>query len=406
MRKLKILVVGSNSRPVAVSAKKIGHTVYAVDYWGDQDLRNTVDAVEAITTYGIGEHPTELEIPLGKKLVELAFRLARKHKEIDYILVSSGLDDYPDLWKSLAEIAPVLGNQPQAIRNVRDRIGFLKHARKSGLASPPTERVSNLEDAISVANEFQYPVVLRPYATSGGFRLKLARNDSELRNTWKIISVDKGEPAYVQKYVEGKLDVSVSVLCDREKCVPVTANEQLIGLRELGVRAPFSYCGNVVPLETKEDVVESITQASLRLGEDFKLAGSNGFDFVISPDGTPIIMECNPRFQGTLECVEAVSGLNLVKEHIKACLGDLRATPILTKGCSVKLILFARQASRIPDLTKTKHIVDIPPSGAFVEKGEPVCTVQLWGTAKDLAIRRAYEIAERVYSFLKPIKSR
>ncbi|MFX1486457.1 MAG: ATP-grasp domain-containing protein [Promethearchaeota archaeon] len=404
MRRLKILIVGSNSRPAAVSAKKIGHEVYAVDYWGDQDLRSTVDDVEAIKTYGLGEHPTESEAPLGMKLVELAFKMAKKHKEVDYVLVSSGLDDYPDLWDSLGEIAPVLGNQPQVIRKVRDRIEFLERARKSGLAIPPTERVTNLEDAISVASKFQYPVVLRPYATSGGFRLKLAKRDSELRSAWEIISTHKGEPAYVQKYVEGKLDVSVSILCDREKCVSVTANEQLIGLRGLGVTAPFSYCGNIVPLKDKEDVIESIIQASLKLGEDFKLAGSNGFDFIISPEDTPIIMECNPRFQGTLECIEEVSGLNLVKEHIRACLGDLRATPILTKGCSVKLVLFARQASIIPDLMKIRHIVDIPPPGAFVEKGEPICSVQLWDTTRESAISHAYEVAERVYSLLRSVK--
>lgn len=402
---MKILVVGSNSRPIAVSAKRMGLMVYVVDYWGDQDLRNVADDFEAIATYGLGEHPTESEAPLSRKLVELAFKLSKKHKDIDYILVDSGLDDYPDLWKSLGEIAPILGNEPRAVQKVRDRIGFLRHARRIGIGSPPTERISDIEDAVSVANKFQYPVILRPYATSGGFRLKLAKDDNELKNAWEGISIDQRESAYIQKYVDGKLDVSVSLLGDGEKCVSVTANEQLIGLKELGVRARFSYCGNIVPLEAEKDIITSILQASLRLGEDFRLVGSNGFDFVISPEGTPIIMECNPRFQGTLECIEAVSGLNLVEEHIKACSGDLRTDPILINGCAVKLILFARQAGRVPDLTEIGYLVDIPPSDAIVEKGEPICTVQLWDNTRDVAAKRAYEIAERVYSMLKPIES-
>ncbi|MFX1363020.1 MAG: ATP-grasp domain-containing protein, partial [Promethearchaeota archaeon] len=288
---MKILVVGSNSRPIAVSAKRMGLMVYVVDYWGDQDLRNVADDFEAIATYGLGEHPTESEAPLSRKLVELAFRLSKKHKDIDYILVDSGLDDYPDLWKSLGEIAPILGNEPRAVQKVRDRIGFLRHARRIGIGSPPTERISDIEDAVSVANKFQYPVILRPYATSGGFRLKLAKDDNELKNAWEGISIDQRESAYIQKYVDGKLDVSVSLLGDGEKCVSVTANEQLIGLKELGVRARFSYCGNIVPLEAEKDIITSILRASLRLGEDFRLVGSNGFDFVISPEGTPIIME-------------------------------------------------------------------------------------------------------------------
>ncbi|MFX0097557.1 MAG: ATP-grasp domain-containing protein, partial [Candidatus Hodarchaeota archaeon] len=405
MKKFRFLVVGSNSRPIAVSAKRMGHRVYVVDYWGDQDLRKIADDVEAITTYGLGEHPSESEAPLSRKLVELAFKLAKKHKDIDYILVDSGFDDYPALWKSLAEIAPILGNKPRAVQKVRDRIGFLKHARKLGIGSPPTERISSIEDAISVADKFQYPIVLRPYATSGGFRLKLAENVDELRDAWKSISIDQRESAYIQKYVEGKLDVSVSILGDGEKCISVTANEQLIGLKELGVSAPFSYCGNIVPLEAEKDIVESIIRASLKLGEDFELVGSNGFDFIISPEGTPIIMECNPRFQGTLECIEAVSGLNLIEEHIRACLGDLRTAPVLINGCAVKLILFAREISRIPDLTKIDHIVDIPPTEAIVEKGEPICTVQLWNSSRDSAAKHAYEIAERVYSMLEPIES-
>ena len=174
-------------------------------------------------------------------------------------------------------------------------------------------------------------------------------------------------------------------------------------MREVGQREPFGYCGNIIPLsaikavaDVCEDIVEKIV---LRFG----LVGSNGIDLVISKDGTPYVIEVNPRFQGTLECVERVLGINLVEAHAKACIqGTL---PTVLKKPSIfctRLISFASQRSVVPDLSALDEVRDIPLPGVVMEQGEPICSIVAEGTDRDSSLRKAKNIVKLIHSSLKP----
>ncbi|MDH5771415.1 MAG: ATP-grasp domain-containing protein, partial [Candidatus Bathyarchaeota archaeon] len=184
----------------------------------------------------------------------------------------------------------------------------------------------------------------------------------------------------------------------------VSVNEQLIGIKRLGANTPFGYCGNIVPLKANEKTVNRIKDVSYALGKKLNLIGSNGFDFVIGKNDELYLMEVNPRFQATLECIQYVTGLNLVSEHIKACHCELPEKIPKPKGYAAKMIVFAKHLSKIPDLSKLKNVFDITPPSIIVDRGEPICTVQMHESTKEKAIRRAWKQVKMIYRLIDALR--
>jgi hypothetical protein len=401
------LVVGFNARPIAASAKVSGFNVLAVDYWGDTDLAGSAEDIETVLKQSSGERPRrELSRPASELLVECAETISARHPgKISFVLVGSGLDDRSDLWKRLGEIAPVLGNSTRTLEIVRNRSTLYQTASELGVPSPMTKVCSSLDETLDAAEKIGYPVVLKPSGGGGGVGIKLSANKSILRdlylNEWKA---NFGDTVFVQEYIRGQ-NVSASIIGDGEKSIVVTVNEQLIGLKELGARMPFIWCGNIVPLQRSKDDKSSrrIASAAKALGTQLKLIGSNGFDFILrDQDKAPVIIECNPRFQGTLECVEMATGINVVAEHVKACRGKMKIRFPEARRCVTKMIPFAKAKCVMGDLHGILGVRDVSPTGIVLEQGDPICTVHRAGETKQRSIQKAKESVRKVYLRLTP----
>jgi len=393
------MVIGFNARPIVRLAKQLGFKVIAIDYWGDMDIVPYADVLLTVlrpTPYVRREHPSHR--PLSELLYELGEKAFYQNDGIDFILLGSGLDDRPDLWSRLNRLAPILGCSPETLETVRDPERLFSMAEKIEVSCPKTERVKEAEECVEVAKKVGFPVVLKPLSGSGGFRLRLARNPSEAKKYFKTVSGRHGE-VFVQGHIEG-VDASSSVLGNGEDCVVVSVNEQLIGIKRLGANTPFGYCGNIVPLKANEKMVNRIKDVSCALGRKLGLVGSNGFDFVLGKDEALYLMEVNPRFQATLECIQYITGLNLVSEHIRACHGELPEEIPKPKGCAVKMIVYAKHLSKIPDLSRLNNVFDITPSSTIVDKGEPICTVQVYENTREKAIREAWNRVQTVYRLI------
>jgi predicted ATP-grasp superfamily ATP-dependent carboligase len=245
-----------------------------------------------------------------------------------------------------------------------------------------------------------FPVVLKPVSGSGGFRIRFANSSDEVKDHFAGVAGER-EEAWVQEHVNG-VDASSSIIGNGRECVVVSVNEQLIGKSELGASTPFGYCGSIVPLAADNEVIERIKIVSSALGKKLGLMGSNGFDFVIGRNNEPYLMEVNPRFQATLECIRFVTGLNLVGEHISACGGQLLRNVPAPNGYAVKMIVFAKEKCVYPDLNGIKSVFDVSHKDVVVEKGNPICTVQVVAEEREKAIRKTMKIVSKIGRMLKP----
>lgn len=398
-----LLLVGLDLVALAKSAKTLGFKVYAADFFGDYDLAKACDAYRAILRQEPEKSCGKIEDQFNPKHFVGLVRELLKEKLLDAMLLSSGLDDSFEVLDELDELVPILGNKPETFRRVRDKHRFFRELERLNLAYPNTAIVESLEDAWKAAKDIGYPVVVKPLSGFAGANIRKAENPKELKEEFKICSKIDGE-AIIQKYIEG-IHASISFLSSKNGVKILSINEQLLGLRELGQLEPFGFCGNIVPLMVSADIFQKCLELTEKIALHFGLLGSNGIDFVLSKDGIPYVIEVNPRFQATFECVERVLGINLVEAHINACLNNYLPDIRLEDGkhC-VRLILYARNRVKAGDLTGLMWVRDVPFPQTIIEKGEPLCSVVVEAERREDALKEAMEKAELIYGkMVKPI---
>ncbi len=396
-----VLAIGVDAAALAVSAASAGYNVFSVDYFGDQDLRQIATESLSILTQKAGKSCGHLENDFAPtKLLDLTNELLARHP-IDAALLASGLDDSPEVLERLNDLVPIIGNHPRTIARVRSKPDFLNELRQLGIRSPRTIRVENLEEATLAAETIGYPVVVKPSASLGGGGIRKANSESELGRAFTQTAAVSSE-ILVQEHISG-IDASMSFIATKKATVLLSLSEQLLGLPELGQEEPFGYCGNIVSAPVDETLTSTCSILVRRVATHFDLAGSNGIDIVISKGNIPYVIEVNPRFQGTLECIQNAGEVNLVKLHVEACMTDTLPDidPDPPKTAWARLILYARQRSRAPDLSAVEEARDRPLPGVIVEKGQPLCSIIVGGTKRDAVFRESMRSAERIYRLVE-----
>jgi predicted ATP-grasp superfamily ATP-dependent carboligase len=397
-----LLLIGMDTTSLAKSAKKAGYKVCAVDYFGDQDLRAVSDCTFSMIQQKEGGSCGRLSANFDvKALLEGAKKMSRVNP-IDAILLSTGLDDSPEVLRELSEIVPILGNSPEMIQKVRDREGFTDELKRLEVPVPETVVVQDLSEAAGASEKIGYPVVAKPVKGFGGAGIRKIEDSEGFGEIFKELFCPQ-QGVVIQEYIQG-IAASVSVISSKNGSSVLTVNEQLIGLSEFGQKEPFGYCGNIVPLNASEDTLSMCRGLAERVVLHFGLVGSNGVDIAISDSGIPYVVEVNPRFQGTLECVENVLDLNMVEAHVKACRKGLlpKVPNTIPKFCT-RLVLFAPHRSVVPDLSRYAEVRDIPLPGVLIEEGEPICSIIAEENDRDSSFKKARNAAQQIFSSLKPI---
>lgn len=394
-----LLVVGIDTVSIAKSAKKAGYEIYAVDYFGDVDLRRVCSECISIIEQRCGKSCGKMKSKFKPKAFLKMTKSLLQKCEMDAILLSSGLDDHFGVLYELDDLSPILGNSPKVIEKVREKPGFFKELKRLGIAYPETMIVNDIEKAKAAAVKIGYPVVVKPIRGFGGVGIRIARSSQELGRVFFEVSL-VSKNVLVQKFIDG-IHASASFLVADKSVKVLTINEQLLGLRFLFQQEPLGYCGNIVPLYFASSIFEKCNHIAEKIALHFGLDGSNGIDLVISKEGIPYVVEVNPRFQGTLECIEKVLEINLVKSHINACLhGSLPTIREKTSSYCTRLILYAPKRIRAPNLTVFREVRDVPLPGTIIEEGEPLCSIITEGMNRDFSFQKAKKLAESIYDML------
>ena len=399
-----LLVVGVDCSALAKSTYRAGYTVFGADYFGDIDLRSVCKESLSIQKQEAGKSCGILGTGFSPDAILALVEKLQEAHELDGCLLASGMEDSHDILAKLHRKTPIIGNNPAIISKVRNRIEFFKELRRLGLTYPETEFVQSVEDAKRVAKDLRYPIVVKPPTGFGGSGIRKLTDKRGLRGTSERIIRDYGG-VLIQEFISG-LPASISFIASQESTEVLTINEQLYGLSEAGQKEEFGYCGNVVPadLGLSYGHVKSVCEDIVgKIGSRFHLTGSNGVDVVLSEDLEPYVLEVNPRFQGTLECVERVLGINLVEAHLKACIQKTLPSfqrSVIEKFCT-RLILYAHHRSSAPALQRP-FVADTPLPGVVIEAGEPLCSVISQERTRAEVLQRSKSLASQVYDLLDP----
>lgn len=405
---MKLLVVGFNARPIAKSAKSAGHDIGVIDYFGDLDLASLTNNCFSV----LRQKPAKtLHRPLHRRPAEYLFHLAQimieEQNDFDGIILGSAFDRYPELIEKFQQLKVRLyANGPDEFRKIREIIEVQKLAKKAGFLTPKTIKVNNKAELLEVAKDWEYPLVTRSGGGGGGSGIKLWTSYIELQEKFNEIEELDGynkTTYFLQEFIKG-LDASASVISTKQELKIVSINEQLIGDKNFNAPGDFSYCGNIVPLSTKKNQLtnEFLGELNEKIRIFFlktNLKGTNGMDFVIK-DNKIYFMEVNPRFQGSIECIEYATGINIVKHHISAFNNNTIALPNNPKyhRKAIKTILFSKSEKlfAINKYPKSKWIVDRTHPGVLIEDKDPICSIVMPIKNVEYGYLKAKELAQKI----------
>jgi carbamoylphosphate synthase large subunit len=211
---------------------------------------------------------------------------------------------------------PVLANPIDAVMTAANKIKTKEFLAKHGLPTTEGKRANSIPEALSIAKDFGYPIVVKIPDNSGGIGMRLAENRLDL-----IKSVGKQKGVLLEKYVSGP-EFSVEVLNFEGKAIPL-----------LPVFKGYTNHSCLHPMERVKLAPAPLSESNTALLRDMALKAitalnvqpTGDVDIVWSENG-PLILEINPRFGGVTALSMAASGIVSYYAIVDMLLGDWHST--------------------------------------------------------------------------------
>lgn len=238
----------------------------------------------------------------------------------DGAIVQFGGQTAIKLTKTLNDLGvPILGTDADSVDAAEDRERFDEILEQCGIARPKGETVFTIEEALKVANELGYPVLVRPSYVLGGQGMQIAANDADIEEFMGRITetIDISEhPVLVDKYLMGK-EVEVDAICDGTDILIPGIMEHI---DRAGIHSGDSI--SVYPAATLSKAVqETIVDYSERLAKALRVVGMMNIQFIVL-DEKVYIIEVNPRSSRTVPYISKVTGIPAISLATRAMLGE------------------------------------------------------------------------------------
>ncbi|MDF1512401.1 MAG: carbamoyl-phosphate synthase large subunit [Anaerolineae bacterium] len=212
---------------------------------------------------------------------------------------------------------PLLGVNLDMIEMAEDRERFGVLLEQVNLKCPPYGTAVTPEQALDVARELGYPVLIRPSFVLGGRAMEIVSNDVELRHyITEATRVSAGSPVLIDRFLDGALELDVDVLTDGEDVWIAGLMEQI---EEAGVHSGDSACV-LPPVSLSESMVNRIETAAAGLVHAMGAMGLVNIQMAIK--GSELyILEANPRASRTVPYVSKAIGIPVAKLAAQVLVG-------------------------------------------------------------------------------------
>ena len=257
---------------------------------------------------------------------------ALDEESIRNILENEGCDESPSIvqfggqtainmaWPLSRNNLPFFGSGAEAIDVAEDRKRFEGFLERLGVPQPPGAGVTTIEEALGVAQNLGYPLLVRPSYVLGGRAMEIVYNETELiRYLVMALELDGRHPVLIDKYLSGK-EVEVDAICDGEAVLIPGVMEHI---ERAGVHSGDSIA--VYPgVNLTETEVNTMLDYTTRIGLALGVRGLINVQMVIVRDGgksSVYILEVNPRSSRTVPFMSKVTGVPMVKLATKVMAG-------------------------------------------------------------------------------------
>jgi carbamoyl-phosphate synthase large subunit len=258
---------------------------------------------------------------------------------------------------------PILGTSPTSIDAAEDREQFNALCDRLGIPQPEGGMASSVDDAIAVAAEVGYPVLVRPSYVLGGRAMEIVYDDHDLRRAMAELEhtgslgreggLSAERPALIDRFLEDAVEVDVDALRDRTGDLVIGAVMEHI--EQAGVHSGDSACA-IPPPTLSGAVLQQIHEHTRALADALQVVGLLNVQYAVK-DGTVFVIEANPRASRTVPFVSKATGVPLAKVAARAMVGatfaELRAEGLLhppAEGGHVSVKEAVLPFNRFPDV--------------------------------------------------------
>ena len=211
----------------------------------------------------------------------------------------------------------VIGTSPESIDLAEDRDRFRKLVSDLGLLQPRSDTARSEDEAIGIARDIGYPVMVRPSYVLGGRAMEIVYDEESLRTYIReAVSVSPNHPILIDKFLKDAKEVDVDAVCDGKTAVVGGVLEHI---EEAGVHSGDS-AAVLPPFSIETEIVEEIKSQTKKLALSLGVRGLVNVQFAVR-DGEVYIIEVNPRASRTVPFVSKAIGVQLAKIGTKVMVG-------------------------------------------------------------------------------------
>jgi carbamoyl-phosphate synthase large subunit len=226
------------------------------------------------------------------------------------IIVQLGGQTPLKLSRALEEAgAPIIGTSPDSIDVAEDRERFQALVKKLGLKQPANATARTEDQAVRLAREVGFPLVVRPSYVLGGRAMEVVFTEEDLRlYMTHAMKVSNDSPVLLDRFLDVAIEVDVDAVCDGEDVLIGGIMEHV---EQAGVHSGDSGCC-LPPNSLSSEVQADLREQTRKLAKALNVVGLMNIQFAIQ-NGIIYVLEVNPRASRTVPFVSKATGLPLAK---------------------------------------------------------------------------------------------
>jgi len=216
---------------------------------------------------------------------------------------------------------PIIGTTPDMIDMAEDRERFQQLIDRLGLRQPPNRAARTESDALRLAGEIGYPLVVRPSYVLGGRAMEIVHEQKDLeRYMREAVKVSNDSPVLLDRFLSDAKEVDVDAASDGEHVLIGGVMEHI---EQAGVHSGDSAC-SLPPHSLSARIERDLRRQTVQLAHALKVVGLMNVQFAIQRD-VIYVLEVNPRASRTVPFVGKATGVPLAKIAVRCMVGKTLA---------------------------------------------------------------------------------